>query len=473
MMADVDCPLRPSIVTVFAAVALVAGCPAAPERAPAPTPDLAPAPDLPRGAVNEVAKPASCPAELAGVVPEGSYYLHISDIHLDGFGDTLDRSHPDTQPLLWASTRWALRQVIACNAPAFVLFTGDLPGHFDCSPGHCEIREPSAPGHSAFVHHADNIRTVLDDLAATVGTTPLLYLPGNNDSLGGDYFSFTDAANQTPLSGVEAHYPAVNVAPTCRPAWSGPCVVSQTAHGAVHGYYSVRPVQGLTVIALNTVALGHTYGDLDGASQATVVQEQLTWLEGQLSTLAKGEKVLLAMHIPPGIDAYQDTLFWGPKGSSPSPWQTRFLAAVEGATAQVVGLAYGHTHYDELKRMHGGGRADGPVVEVAVSAPGITTDHQNRPAFKLVSLGADKELTDFVTLHSTANAKTFGTAHYRFREVFGCPADRTTMLDCLAAMKDTTAVAEAAKIIHYADPQKPAKAQDISKAIPLYAGQTP
>lgn len=416
--------------------------------------------------------PTTCSASIDPIVPRDRYYLHVSDIHLDGFGDTSASTHPDTQPPLWAATQQALREVIACRPPAFVLFTGDLPGHFDCGPGECSIRDPSNPQHATFEHHADNVHTVLRDLAAVVGTTvPLLYVPGNNDSLGGDYYSFT-ADGITPFDGITADYPAVNAAAPCTPAWTGPCMVDGS-HRA-QGYYAARPVEGLRVIALDTVVLGTKYVAADGITQDDAASTQLEWLERQLAELQPGEKALLAMHIPPGIDAYGDTLMWGPAGASPSPWQDRFLAALAKASSAVIGLAYGHTHYDELRRIHGGTSSDAPVIEVAVSAPGITTNHGNRPAFKLVTLDDRLELTGFVTLHSTVDATTFGTAHYRLRDFVPSCTETSTLLTCLAALPGTDAVAEATRHFFYADPEaKPAEATTIVAGIPVFSGQTP
>lgn len=111
-------------------------------------------------------------------------YLHLSDIHLD-----LSGTSSDTDPQLWAITKSKLASVLAGpDAPAFVLYTGDLPGHYDCTQTDCALDASQVPSHNA------NIRTVLSDLHDLVAGTaiPLLYLPGNNDSLAGDYFSFTE-----------------------------------------------------------------------------------------------------------------------------------------------------------------------------------------------------------------------------------------------------------------------------------------
>jgi hypothetical protein len=139
----------------------------------------------------------------------------------------------------------------------------------------------------------------LRDLAAGSGI-PLLYMPGNNDSLAGDYFSFADGAGKTSLSLVpDADYPAVNAS---QPCGSPPCLVSNPRPDL--GFYSARPVDGLRVVALNSVILGREYHEVDGVSQLDAGNAQLDWLEGELDDAAGREKVLIAMHIPPGDDAY-------------------------------------------------------------------------------------------------------------------------------------------------------------------------
>ena len=386
-------------------------------------------------------------APLTPVQAEEATYLHVSDVHLDLSGTT-----SDTDPQLWAITKEKLKSILdGPEAPAFVIYTGDLPGHYDCQQHppedpnpHCALEASQVPSHNA------NVETVLADLHDLVAGAgiPLLYMPGNNDSLAGDYFSFTDRAGKTPLSLVSGdHYPAVNAQAPCG---SPPCMVSDPDPGL--GFYSARPVAGLRVIALNSIILGRNYFSVDGTTQLDAGNAQLDWLAGELADAEGREKVLIAMHIPPGNDAYAvshgkaETWMWArhPGGEGDRQrdhlehWLDRFLDLVAAHGDTVVGLAYGHTHMDELRRLHD--RAGG-VIEVAVAAPGVTTNHGNNPGFKLVTYDRDsKELLDFVTFYTRRGNSTWGDRQYSFAELFGCAGQ--SILACLTSARyaDTEAV---------------------------------
>jgi hypothetical protein len=380
---------------------------------------------------------------------ENPAYLHLSDVHLDVSG-----ASSDTDPQLWAITKAKLAAILGGAAPpAFVLYTGDLPGHYDCEDHppddpnpNCRLDPSQVPAHTT------NAETVLQDLHDLVAgrAIPLLYVPGNNDSLAGDYFSFTDRAGRNLLTLVpDERYPAVHAS---RPCGRPPCTVS-APHPSL-GFYSVRPVEGLRVIALNSIVLGRKYVEVDGTTQLAAGNAQLVWLTRELADAAGSEKVLIAMHIPPGNDAYAvshgktETWMWArhPDGEGDQPrehlehWLDRFLDRVAAHPDTVVGVAYGHTHMDELRRLHD---RTGAVTEVAISAPGITTNHGNNPGFKLVTYdGETKELLDFVTFYTRRGNAAWGDEHYLFSALFDCAGQ--SMLACLSSDRyaDTPAVAQ-------------------------------
>ncbi len=383
-----------------------------------------------------------CPGAAAAQPAPPPTYLHLSDVHLAASG-----ASKDTDLALWKIAKAKLASILTGpEPPAFVLYTGDLPGHYACAPGHddCSLAPSQVPGHDA------NLRAVLQDLHDLVAGTgiPLLYAPGNNDSLAGDYFSFSDAQGKTAFSLVPGEgFPAVNASTPCG---EPPCMVSNPRPDL--GFYSARPVAGLRVVALNSVLLGRKYHEVDGVSQEEAGDVELDWLETQLDGAARaGEKVLLAMHIPPGLDAYRvaqgeaNPSMWtrDPQGGSATgpaeTWLDRFLDMVAVHTDTVVGLAYGHTHEDELRRLHDRG---GKVIEIAVSAPGITTNHGNNPGFKRVSYDPrSKELLGFTTYYTERGASAWGGAYYTFEELYGCAAD-STILGCLTSppYTDTAAI---------------------------------
>jgi sphingomyelin phosphodiesterase acid-like 3 len=369
---------------------------------------------------------------LVALPPEltlsGPYYLHLSDVHLDTTGKS-----SDTDSALWAQTKARLAGVVgSANPPRFVVYTGDLPGHYTCADDTCLLTPEQAPTHAA------DVTTVLSDLAAIAGKIPVLYAPGNNDSLAGDYYSFADATKKTPTALVPG-YPALNTAPTCDAG--PPCMVSNPAPEV--GYYSARPVEGLRVIALNSVVFGNTYRPADGLSQLDAGNAQVAWLRAQLTDLGT-DKALIILHIPPGKDAYAvsdnktPNSMWARLPTPDNAWLDQVVDLLGEYSGSVVGLAYGHTHMEELRRTYNRGAQ---ITEVAVGAPGITTNHGNNPGFKMVSYDSNsKELTDWVTLWTTVGAPSWGADGYRFSLAYDCPD--TTILDCMKkpAYADSAAI---------------------------------
>lgn len=373
------------------------------------------------------------------------YFLHLSDVHLDTYSDTTTYYH-DTGRALWANTLAELGKVLmASPKPEFIVYTGDLPAHYHCPNNRCYL--PPGPSRT---EHNTNITTILNNMRslADAAGVPLFYSPGNNDSLGGDYYSFTtdQGTPKTPIQLSPSQnnpYPALNTAATCGNA---PCLVSN-AHPQF-GYYSVRPVAGLRIIALNSIILGHTYHSRDGTSQTDAGNQQLDWMESELlSAKNAGEKVWLIMHIPPGLDAYAvnsancptspttSQAMWAhlPRQTGSQPvvqWLDRFISAVEAHQSDITGILYGHTHMDEIRRIYASDNQT--ITEVALAAPGITPQHNNNPGFKVVSYDVtSKELLNAVTHYRTLSDKTW--ASYDLQSTYGCSSG-STLFDCFKGL---------------------------------------
>ena len=66
------------------------------------------------------------------------------------------------------------------------------------------------------------------------------------------------------------------------------------------------------------------------------------------------------------------------------------------------------------------------MTAIAISAPGITPQHDNNPGFKLVQYDKQsKDFLDFTTYYTTPSANKWGNAAYSFNNVFGFPAGNT------------------------------------------------
>lgn len=333
-------------------------------------------------------------------------FLFLSDVHIDTQSDTTTYGN-DTGLDLWYAFIGKVEKLLSApNAPGFIVYTGDLPAHYRCGET-CYL----AP--AARTTHDSNIITILSALnrVAAKYHKPIFYLPGNNDALAGDYFSFADEQQQTPLS-------MIRTAPGFFPNASlggVPGMVSNP-HAAL-GFYSAYPVKGLRFIALNSVIYNAYFETVDGTTQKSDGNVQMKWLAAQLSDAeAKKEKVYIAMHVPPGTDAYSGNAMWTELNNNQN-WVQRFLALTTRYKATIAGVLYGHTHMDEVRRIYDS--TGTTITEVAISCPGVTPQHYNNPGFKVVQYDAQsKELMDFTTYYTVPSAKIWGDSTYTFSSAY-------------------------------------------------------
>lgn len=351
-------------------------------------------------------------------------FLFLSDVHLNTFSDTTFYG-VDTGLELWKAFINKIDALLAgSNAPKFIVYTGDLPAHYQCGET-CVLPPDQRQDHN------QNLAAILKGLrdVATKHKKPLFYLPGNNDGIAGDYTSFADEQQKTPFSLIpetKNPYPAPNSKPG---GMVPPCIVSNP-HPTM-GYYSAKPVAGLRLIALNTVIYSKSFIPVDGSQQISDGNTQLKWLAAQLSDAArKGEKAYIAMHIPPGTDAYKydkdpvGATMWAPLPDTVNTWLRQFLGIVAAHKKTIAGILYGHTHMDELRRLYD--PSGSTITEVAISCPGVTPQHYNNPGFKIVQYdAASKELLNFNTYYTVPAAKKWGNNTYNFNTVFGFPSNKT------------------------------------------------
>ena len=356
-----------------------------------------------------------------------SKFLFLSDIHLNSFAQDTDYGS-DTGMTLWNAFLSKADSVITSENPDFIVYTGDLPAHYS---GPYFIPKPLRTQHNT------NLSTILTGLRrlADQNKTPLFYLPGNNDAIAGDYQSFADEDNNTPLSLVPENsnpYPALNIDSTGTQA---PFMIDDS--NLKKGYYTAQLTDGLRLIALNTVIYSRKFQNVDGGNQLDYGNDQMTWL-GQALDSAKvaGDKVYIAMHIPPGKDAYgvthgQYTDNWTYSlPTTTNPWNDEFLQVISGYQSTITGILYGHTHMDELRRLYD--PTGNNITEVAISCPGVTPQHDNNPGFKIVTYDSkSKELLDFTTYHTIPSVSNWGNSTYNFNHEFGY-SDKNTMYENLA-----------------------------------------
>ncbi len=353
---------------------------------------------------------------------ENRTFLFLSDIHIDTRNPDTDYGD-DTGMKLWNAFLVKADSVIAKNDPDFIVYTGDLPSHIPC----CD----TIPQSIRITHNKD-MATILSGLRdiANKHNTPLMYLPGNNDGIAGDYASFADEDDKTPLSLVKETgnpFPAVNIN---RTGTKAPYMIDDD--NIKKGYYSSMLVDSLRLIALNTVIYSPNYNPVDGGNQITDGKDQMIWLSDQLKEAKNnGDKVYIAMHIPPGLDTYgydknRYAYNWH-KLPAPNNWNDQFLEVISKYPETITGILYGHTHMDELRRFYN--PSDNSITEVGISCPGVTPNHENNPGFKLVSYNKNsKELIDFTTYYTVPSSTTWSDNSYNFNTVFQY-SDKQTMFE--------------------------------------------
>lgn len=347
-------------------------------------------------------------------------FLFISDVHLNPQSQSTNYGD-DAGMDLWGAFKAKIDTIMSgSNAPRFILYTGDLPVH----NGWCS----TLTGEGAAVHDTaiSLVLTRLRNMSVQYGK-PVFYMPGNNDALSGDYLSFTDSpSGKSPLS-------FINPSPLFFPKNSqgkskGPAYL--ISENKTWGYYSAKVMPGLRMIALNTVIFNNGC-PFNGRPQQCAAE--MRWLRSQLSAAKHaGDKVYIAMHVPPGNSWGGGPAMWNTSGGV---WVDTFLQMVANYSPTISGIFYGHTHMDEMRRLHiVTPRQQDTITKIAICCPGISAQHGNNPGFKVVTYDSKtKEPVDFTTMYTPLPLEgPWQGNSYTFRQIFGC--NKGTVYSCLKDM---------------------------------------
>jgi predicted MPP superfamily phosphohydrolase len=241
---------------------------------------------------------------------------------------------------------------------------------------------------------------------------PVYYVTGNNDSDSGDYNIIPGGAMLGALSSV---YDTVSTDKTAsRDFKKG-------------GYYELPfPVDDKSeLIVLNDIFWHKKHKRADDARDAPGAAE-MKWFAGELDAAAKnGKSVFVAMHIPPGIDAYlasKDRNCHGPDGFLDPVYNREFIGLIYGHREVVKSIFAGHTHFDDFRVFSDAGK---PFATVSI-IPSISPVHGNNPAFETALLESNGEIGDrtvynlpgFGGKDAETNAKW--ALEYTFCGAYGC-----------------------------------------------------
>ena len=243
---------------------------------------------------------------------------------------------------------------------------------------------------------------------------PLIYAPGNNDAVCGDY---KVAPNSTMLAQVGRGLPVVAGNRQARRDF------------AIGGFYIVPhpTVPRHDIIVLNSVFWSVKYQDDCSKKGGDPGAAELAWLEWTLyREKSAGRTATLAMHIPPGINAYTSsqqkcpqtgTTFWR------DDYTSRFAALV-GTYKDVLRASYaGHTHMDDFRVLSD---ASGTPLLTTRITPAVSPIFGNNPAFTVLLYDrSDAVVRNYATFY-LANLAAAGPTvppqwkrEYTFAQTYG------------------------------------------------------
>lgn len=299
-----------------------------------------------------------------------SNFLVISDIHLEessshimeinptkGNSDN-DLDFPTFQKLI--ATIHNHIQTGAIDKPQFIIILGDMVGHLRTSTDSVVKSES----------------LVFSTLKNTFPLTPIFYVFGNNDSIQANYGPF-HSPDQTKTQ--ESPFEIAKTLGNWKNGFLStgtkceinnklfPCILSENIQ---NGFYSARLKSKLRLISLNSV-LFSPKRTLVAAQDASY---QLEWLDKELNLAEKNnESVLIAMHIPPGMNVYDNSSFWLPDE------QNKFISIIKSHSNHIIAILASHTHAEELKIIRD--KSDKPLETIFFTAA-LSTSHGNVPSVK-------------------------------------------------------------------------------------------
>jgi sphingomyelin phosphodiesterase acid-like 3 len=347
------------------------------------------------------AAPVSQWQEILAAASAGSGYAHFPN----------DTNYPLLRSALSAAAQYPID---------FVIASGDYLRH---DFQNAFVKAGGSP--SDFPTFATKTAAFVVDTIQATFRVPVYFALGNDDSPCGDYGMAPGSAFLTALAN------SLQVLAKNSEA---------TADFRAAGFYELPHPTLLTheIIVLNTVLWSPSYSNCgsDGSDPGNAEIQWLNWKLYEAKTL--GNKVILVMHIPPGIDAYASThARGGGNGKSIIQfWRDRYFAEflelmqLYGGIVQIA-LA-GHTHMDDFRVL--GTSSTTPPVLFRIT-PAISPVFGNNPAFSVLNYDAvTGDVSDIAMYYlDLANGGNKWALEYRFPTVYGYGALTAGNLEALAA----------------------------------------
>jgi sphingomyelin phosphodiesterase acid-like 3 len=177
------------------------------------------------------------------------------------------------------------------------------------------------------------------------------------------------------------------------------------------------------ILVLNTVLWSRSYA-ICGSDSGDAGNAEMQWLSWQLyRAKISGNKVMLMMHIPPGIDSYKSAHAGAGKAGTEF-WQSHFftqfldLMKTYGGIAQIA-LA-GHTHMDDFRVLSPGDSTSPIAFRIT---PAISPIFGNNPGFSVLQYQVGTgDVSDIATYYldlAGGSADPKWALEYRFSSAYG------------------------------------------------------
>lgn len=351
----------------------------------------------------------------------------------------------DTNYPLFMLTLAGIKQNL--GASPLVIYTGDILGHgiaqffYPLYYRHMGVTVPAVPDDTAVTAMKAFTNKVvtffMGRVKRAVGNIPVMFAVGNSDSYSGYGPNILDSSMEPDNSFL------VNTAELFYTKFLNGTVDGTEFHTTFTkgGYYSAEPAgTDLMVIGLNTILFCQLFSSGPTANDIMVADE-LSWLELRLqSAKAKGKKVWLLMHAPPGADICT-TAGRVDNGQIPSAammWWPAYQTSILDLLAKYPGLISltlaGHTHMDEYRIM--------PTTDALEITPAISPWFGNNPAFKVFTISLDTlKPTDYSSLnYDLATNPAQFKSYYTFSTAYSAEglldASLTQLIPALVTNKD-------------------------------------
>lgn len=328
----------------------------------------------------------------------------------------------DTNFPLFKSTLTAAREVAAKNQVQFVLILGDFLGHQYRRKFKKYATDPSLSAYYKFVRKT--LEFINLQFKQNFPNQDIYSVVGNNDSYQGDFvvkpqgLFFREIAD-TWSDGIRSEKNRAEM---------------QTSF-ARNGYYAITiPDQPLRLIVLNSTYFAR---EVRGKNLDEATNEQLNWLHQQLTDAKnKQQKVLIAMHIPEGVDVFASMRFhffplielWL------STYLERFQAELKLFAPTIVAVFTGHLHADWYQIF----RFENLNEIPAFGNPSISPIFETNPGFKLYMYSPQtSQLKDFITYYYPINKSKIWQEAYDFKRWSHATCQHCSMLDSLKRLQQS------------------------------------